>query len=127
MTLTVFYNTKCPVCEAGISWQKTKLLGLMEQGKIRFVDINFEPDALSAFDINIEDIRKRLHALDADDNLIVGADVAIAIWAMTPRGAWLARLLGNSLILPLTRIGYNLFAELLYFWNVKRGNWETQL
>lgn len=122
MTLIVFYNTHCPVCNAGISRQKTKLLALVQRGAITFEDINMRPDALAPFNIGIEDIRKRLHALD-NGALLVGADVAIAIWAMTPGEKWLARLLGNSLVLPLTRLGYNLFAELLYFYNIKRGHW----
>ena len=124
MTLTVFYNTKCPVCDAGISRQKTKLLALLQNDKIRFEDINFKPDALSSFGIGLEDIRKRLHALNSDSVLLVGADVAVAIWAMTPNEAWLAKLFGNRFVLPFVRLGYNLFAELLYFWNIKCGSWE---
>lgn len=123
MALTIFYNTKCPVCDAGISRQKRKLLDLLRQGKINFVDINFQPDALAGFGIGVEDIRKRLHALDDNGRPLVGVDVAIAVWAITPGEKWIAQLLGNRLILPLTRLGYNLFAELLYFWNIKRGSW----
>ena len=64
--LTVWYNTKCPVCDAGINWQKNRLLRAVKAGQIEFRDINLEPDALSAFGADIEDIRRRLYGLDAE-------------------------------------------------------------
>ena len=46
--LTVYYNTRCPVCDAGIDWQRNKLLALVRSGLVEFRDINEQPDALSA-------------------------------------------------------------------------------
>ena len=46
--LTVWYNTRCPVCDAGIDWQRNKLLAAVRAGRISFRDINEEPDALAA-------------------------------------------------------------------------------
>jgi predicted DCC family thiol-disulfide oxidoreductase YuxK len=45
--LTVYYNTKCPVCNAGIDWQRSRLVEAARAGIIEFRDINLEPDALS--------------------------------------------------------------------------------
>ena len=47
--LTVYYNTKCPVCNAGIDWQRSRLVQAARAGIIEFRDINLEPDALSRF------------------------------------------------------------------------------
>ena len=121
--LTVWYNTRCPVCDAGISRQKRRLIELVKAGRVEFRDINFEPEALSAFGASLEDIRRRLHAVDAEGRLLVGADVAIAVWAMTPGEGWLARLLGNPVTLPITRFAYDRFADLLYAWNRRKGHW----
>lgn len=88
-----------------------------------FRDINLEPDALMAFGIGLEDIRRCLHATDAAGRLLVGADVAVAVWRLTPGEGWLAGLFGNRLVLPLTRFGYDRFANLLYGWNRRRGHW----
>ncbi|AZO74330.1 MAG: DUF393 domain-containing protein [Mesorhizobium sp.] len=121
--LTVWYNTRCPVCDAGISRQKRRLIEAVKAGRIEFRDINFEPSALSAFGASLEDIRRRLHATDAGGRLLVGADVAIAVWRMTPGESWLAALLGNSIALPLTRFAYDRFADLLYAWNRRKGRW----
>lgn len=121
--LTVWYNTRCPVCDAGISRQKRRLIELVKAGRVEFRDINFEPAALAGFGASLEDIRRRLHAVDAEGRLLVGADVAIAVWAMTPGEGWLARLLGNPVTLPFTRFAYDRFADLLYAWNRRKGHW----
>jgi predicted DCC family thiol-disulfide oxidoreductase YuxK len=121
--LTVWYNTKCPVCKTGIEWQRGRLQRAARAGVIAFRDINLEPDALARFGAGIEDIRRRLHAVDADGHLYVGADCAIAIWLATPGQAWLGRLFGLRAIRPVTRVAYDRFADLLYAWNRRKGRW----
>ncbi|CDX12711.1 conserved hypothetical protein [Mesorhizobium plurifarium] len=121
--LTVWYNTRCPVCDAGISRQKRRLIEAVKSGHVEFRDINFEPEALSAFGASLEDIRRRLHATDSAGRLLVGADVAVAVWRLTPGEGWLASLFGNPVTLPLTRFAYDRFADLLYAWNRRKGHW----
>lgn len=121
--LTVWYNTRCPVCDAGITRQHNKLLAAVKAGTIEFRDINLEPKALAAYGATIEDIRRRLHATDDSGRLLVGADVAIAVWRLTPGEGWLAALLGNPAMRPLTRFAYDRFADLLYAWNRRKGRW----
>ena len=121
--LTVWYNTRCPVCDAGIRHQKRRLVEVVKAGRVEFRDINFEPTALSAFGASLDDIRRRLHATDSKGRLLVGADVAIAVWRLTPGEGWLASLFGNVIALPLTRIAYDRFADLLYSWNRRKGRW----
>ena len=121
--LTVWYNTRCPVCDAGIRRQKRRLVEVVKAGRVEFRDINFEPTALSAFGASLDDIRRRLHATDSKGRLLVGADVAIAVWRLTPGEGWLAAVFGNPLALPLTRFAYDRFADLLYAWNRRNGRW----
>ena len=66
--------------------------------------INEEPDALASYGASVDDVRCRLHATDETGRLIVGADVAIATWRITPGEGWLASLFGNRLMLPVTRL-----------------------
>ena len=115
--LVVWYNTRCPVCNGGINWQRSKLLAAVRAGEIAFKDINEQPDALAAYGASLDDVRRRLHATDAQGRLIVGADVAIAVWRATPGQSWIAALLGNRAVLPLTRFFYDRFADLLFAWN----------
>jgi predicted DCC family thiol-disulfide oxidoreductase YuxK len=114
--LVVWYNTRCPVCNAGISRQKRRLIEAVKTGRVEFRDINLEPEALARHHASLEDIRRRLHAADADGRLLVGADVAIAV-------GWLATMLGNPVVRPLTRLAYDRFADLLYAWNRRNGRW----
>ena len=111
--LVVCYNTRCPVCNAGIDRQRNKLIAAVEAGTIAFRDINLEPQALAAYGATLEDVRRRLHATDEAGRLIVGADVAIAVWRATPGERWLAALLGNPVVRPVTRLVYDRFADLL--------------
>jgi predicted DCC family thiol-disulfide oxidoreductase YuxK len=122
-SLVVWYNTRCPVCNGGIDWQRNKLVAAVRAGRIAFRDINEEPDALAAYGASLDDVRRRLHATDETGKLIVGADVAIAVWRATPGERWLATLLGNPVMLPVTRFGYDRFADLLFAWNKRKGHW----
>jgi predicted DCC family thiol-disulfide oxidoreductase YuxK len=121
--LIVWYNTRCPVCNGGIDWQRNKLLAAVRAGRILFKDINDEPDALAVYGASLDDVRRRLHATDEAGRLIVGADVAIAIWLLTPGEGWIAALFGNRLMLPVTRFGYDRFADALFAWNRWKGHW----
>jgi predicted DCC family thiol-disulfide oxidoreductase YuxK len=121
--LTIYYNTRCPVCDAGIDWQRNRLLAAVRAGTIAFRDINEEPDALARYGADVDDVRRRLHATDETGRLIVGADVAVALWRLTPGQGWLAALFGNRVMLPLTRFLYDRFADLLFAWNKRNGRW----
>ena len=122
-TLVVWYNTRCPVCAAGITRQRNRLLATVQSGAIVFRDINLEPDALATYGVSLEDIRRRLHATDGAGHLLIGADVAIAIWRLTSGERWLATLAGNPVVRPITRVVYDRFADLLYAWNRRKGRW----
>jgi predicted DCC family thiol-disulfide oxidoreductase YuxK len=121
--LTVWYNTRCPVCNGGINWQRNKLLAAVRAGTVEFKDINEQPDALARYGASLDDIRRRLHATDEAGRLIVGADVAVALWRITPGQGWLAALFGNRVTLPFTRFFYDRFADGLFAWNKRKGRW----
>jgi predicted DCC family thiol-disulfide oxidoreductase YuxK len=111
------------VCAAGINRQCNRLFAAAQRGTIAFRDINLEPDALATYGVSLEDIRRRLHATDGSGHLLIGADVAIAVWRLTPGERWLATLAGNPVVRPITRVVYDRFADLLYAWNRRKGRW----
>jgi len=55
--------------------------------------------------------------------LIVGADVAIAIWRVTKGEGWLASLFGNPAMPPVTRFAYDRFADVLFACDRRKGRW----
>jgi predicted DCC family thiol-disulfide oxidoreductase YuxK len=71
----------------------------------------------------VADVRRRLHAVDAEGRLHVGVDCAIAVWLRAPGGVWLGRVLSLPVIHQIARLGYDRFADLLYAWNRWRGRW----
>ena len=121
--LTVWYNTKCPVCNAGIDWQHNRLVRTARAGAIEFRDINLEPDALSGFGADVNDVRRRLHAVDADGRFFAGIACAIEIWRRTPGDEWLARVVGLPVIRQIAGFGYDRFADVLFAWNRWKRHW----
>jgi predicted DCC family thiol-disulfide oxidoreductase YuxK len=121
--LTVWYNTKCPVCNAGITWQRSRLVRAARAGAVEFRDINLERDALADFGAGVEDVRRRLHGVDAEGHLHLGIDCAIETWLRTPGHAWVGHLLGLPAIRQIARFGYDRFADVLYAWNRRKGHW----
>ena len=122
--LTIWYNTLCPICHAGVTWQKRLLLPLVQSGQIAFENINDQPMALSDHGvIDIELIRKRLHATTPDGGLLIGADVVIAIMQFSHWQRWLAAILKAKPIRPLAHHVYDGFAEWLYRWNRRKNRW----
>jgi predicted DCC family thiol-disulfide oxidoreductase YuxK len=121
--LTVWYNTKCPVCDAGIARQRRRLRRAARDGAIEFRDINLEPDALARFGAGVDDVRRRLHAVDEVGRLHVGADCAIEIWKRTPGEAWIGRLVGLPGFRAAARFAYDRFADRLFAWNRRAGRW----
>jgi predicted DCC family thiol-disulfide oxidoreductase YuxK len=119
--LTVWYNTKCPVCNAGINHQRNRQLRAVRAGAMEFRDINQEPEALAAYGATVEAARRRLHATDAAGTLYTGADCAIEIWRRTPGDGWLVWVAG--VCRPVSRFVYDRFADVLYAWNRRRGHW----
>ncbi|RZN31206.1 DCC1-like thiol-disulfide oxidoreductase family protein [Bradyrhizobium sp. Leo121] len=117
----VWYNMRCPVCCNGVDWQRNKLLAAVRVGTICFKDINEQPDALASYGATVDDVRRGLHATDEAGRLILGADVAI--WWLTPGEGKLATLLGNRVMLPVTRLAYDWFTDMLFAWNKRKGRW----
>jgi predicted DCC family thiol-disulfide oxidoreductase YuxK len=113
----VYFNSACPVCDAGIRYQRAK----MEGCAVEFVDLHAHPELARELDLDLEVLRERLHVRDSGGQLQVGTRAFAALWSQTPGQrplAWLARRLG-WLAEPLYRLG----ARLLYRWNRWRGHW----
>ncbi len=114
---TVYYNSACPVCEAGICHQRAR----MQDSAVDWIDLHARPELARELGIDIELLRERLHVRDAAGQMHVGARAFALLWSRT-RGqrwlAWLARRLA-WLAGPL----YNVLARQLYRWNRRRGHW----
>ena len=117
----VYYNSACPVCDAGIAYQQRKLHG--SDARIDWIDVHADNGAVAEVGAELEFVRERLHVLDQQGVKQVGSEAFRALWALTPRQRWLAWLSGLPLVRSLWRWSYNGFAAALYRWNRLRGRW----
>lgn len=114
---TVYYNSACPVCDAGIRRQR----GKMQDCPVNWVDVHARPELAQELGIDLESLRERLHVRDASGRLHVGERALARLWSNTRGQRWLAWLTGGLRWLsgPL----YNIVARVLYRWNRRRGHW----
>ncbi|MGB3721432.1 MAG: DUF393 domain-containing protein [Pacificimonas sp.] len=120
--LTVYYNSACPVCKAGIEDQQARMIRRDVRGNAEWVDIACNADVIAPLGLEVEAVRHSLHVVE-DGRMRIGADAFLALARVTPGQRWLVPLLGNPVMLPLTRFAYDRFADLLYWWNRRRGRW----
>jgi len=119
--LKVYYNSACPVCDAGIRGQKRRMDGCPVD--VEWIDIHSHPEALMEIGASQEFVRERLHVVDEGGELRIGADAFRALWAHTPDQTGLARLAGLPVLRVLARSAYNAYAALLYRWNRINRRW----
>ena len=122
MPSKVYYNSACPVCNAGIKDQRRRM---QECGvdDIEWVDVHNNPDAVSEVGSSLEQVRERLYVKDNNGQINIGADAFIHLWQQTPNQRWLAWLFQLPIIRALARLIYNGFAWLLYRWNRALKHW----
>ncbi len=122
MTKTkVYYNSACPVCAAGIAAQQRKLEGC--DAEVDWIDVHADNEAVEEIDADLEFVRERLHVVDEAGVLQVAAEAFQALWQLSPRRRWLARMSGLPILGSLIRWSYNRFTALLYRWNRWYGRW----
>ncbi len=119
--LKVYYNSACPVCDAGIRGQKERMAACPAQAE--WIDVHNHADAAKQIGAEREFVRERLHVVDEHGRLHVGAEAVRALMERTPGQRWLARVMGLRLMRPLAGWCYNRFARLLYAWNRSKGHW----
>ena len=122
MSSKVYYNSACPVRNAGIKGQRQcmEACGIED---IEWVDVHTNPEAVSEVSASLEQVRERLHVKESDGQLNVGADAFTRLWSQTRGQRWLAKLLRLPVLKQLTHLAYNVFARLLYRWNRAKGHW----
>lgn len=116
---TVYYNSACPVCRAGVEWEQ----GRASSCEIEWIDVHHAPDAVADVGAGLEDVRERLHVRDAEGRVLVGADAVAFVMGTRPTQRWLARLSALPGVRSVMRWAYDPFASVLYRWNRGRGRW----
>jgi predicted DCC family thiol-disulfide oxidoreductase YuxK len=137
--IKVYYNSACPVCDAGIKSQKGRMeacrinnpvyrdaLKSADGITVEWIDIAHNPKVLQTLGVSREAVRERLHVVDETDTTQVGIDAFAVLWVYTPRLKLLAHFVRLPVIHTLARLIYNAFAAGLYYRNTKKGRWTVE-
>lgn len=115
----VFYNSACPICDAGIKYLQTKT----RDANVSYEDVHLDHTLLAQLNVPIDVVRERLHVIDEHQQLQVGIDAFITIWRHSERGQWKARFFSTPVIHLVSSWLYNALARCLYRWNRSKNRW----
>ena len=118
-TCDIYYNEACPICRAeiGIYRKKAARLGL----SYGFVDTNASPEALAAFGLTTDDIKRRLYIIDGAGQARGGVDAFREIWKRLPGWRRVSRALGNPVLYFLAAFIYDGLMVPVLYWCNQRG------
>jgi predicted DCC family thiol-disulfide oxidoreductase YuxK len=114
-----YFNSTCPVCSTEIG--RCRRVPAGAGNDMAWHDINDMPEALAAYGVDIEAVRRKLHVIDRDGRLLVGVPAFAALWRELPGHRWLARIAVQPVLLPLWTVLYDALAWALYHWNKRRA------
>lgn len=119
--LEVFYNSACPVCDAGILAERARM---QKAGRdAAWKDIAADSALVCEIGADLDKVRHSLHVRDGTGQIFIGADAIARLMQETPGQAWLGRFMMWRPVRPLTRWFYDRFADRLYAWNRSQGRW----
>ncbi len=117
--LSVYFNSACPICNAGIGTQKKRSTACSIQWK----DVHKDNSLVCELKQKLITVRKYLHVSDASGQQHVGINAFIILWQNSPKELWKARLFCLPLIRQLSQLIYFAFANGLYSWNKLLKRW----
>ncbi len=88
-----------------------------------FTDMTAAPDALVDAGLTFDDVRRHFYVRDSEGALHRGADAAAVLWRMTRGRRWMGWLISLPILRTVSRLSYDIFADLLYTWNRRKGRW----
>lgn len=115
----VYYNSACPVCDAGVCAIRDRLPG----DSVEWIDVHARPEVLTPLGLQLEDVRERLHLVDASGAKRIGIDAIAGVLTLSPRWRWFARPMQWPGLRAISAWLYNTFARQLYRWNRSRSHW----
>ena len=117
--LNVYFNSACPVCNAGINTQKQRSTACT----INWKDVHQDNSLSIELGRSLSTVRKYLHVLDTNGQRYLGINAFIVLWQNSPKEQWKAKLFSRPIIQQLAQLGYFAFANGLYAWNKIGQRW----
>ncbi|MBK5941551.1 thiol-disulfide oxidoreductase DCC family protein [Halochromatium roseum] len=105
--LKTFFDGGCPLCSREIAHYRK----IDRDGRIQWIDITQEADALAGAGLDLPSAMRRLHVQASDGRLLSGVEAFVAIWQRLPRWYLLAGLVTRLRLTQPLEWGYQRFAE----------------
>ena len=106
--VTCFHDGECPLCNLEINAMKK----LDKEGKINWVDISNDEEALAKAGLTYKQTMDRMHVIDENQQLQTGVLGFLQIWKQLPYYRRLAQIVENApLLLPVLEFFYRIFAH----------------
>lgn len=117
----ILYNAVCPVCHAGAC--EIEKRAALAKANVVLTDVSQNAEALHRAGVTLDQVRLKMHAIDANGRVLAGMPAVAVAWAATPPYRPLGRLMQ---IAPFSWIGagvYHVSAYVLWGWNRACGRW----
>lgn len=88
MQLTLFYDSRCPLCLA----EMRQLQAYDETGRLHFIDLNTDDFRQRYPHIDPDQANRILHGELDNGEILVGLDVTYRAWSLVGKHKWLAML-----------------------------------
>jgi predicted DCC family thiol-disulfide oxidoreductase YuxK len=95
----------------------------MARCRVEWNDVHTQLGIHNEVSSDLEFVRKRLHAIDEKGEIKVGIEAFEVIWRNSPNEHWKAKIISFPVIKPISIFLYNIFAWLLYKWNLWKHHW----
>lgn len=106
MTLTIFYDSQCPLCLA----EMQQLKAYDNDNRIHLVSLHAEDFHLHYPHIDREKADQILHGMQDNGEMLYGLDVTCSAWTLVGKYKWL-KVLRWPLVQPVADIVYLVFAR----------------
>jgi predicted DCC family thiol-disulfide oxidoreductase YuxK len=108
----VLYNSVCPVCHAGACDLERRRA--VAKAGVTLTDVSQDGDALRRAGVTLDQVRLKMHAIDADGRVLAGMPAVALAWAVTPPYRPLGKIMQ---VAPFSWIGagvYHVLAHVLW-------------
>ena len=120
--IEVYYNSACPVCDAGVRNQQ-RVMDNPAASDANWIDMTKDGNALKDDSLSLDHVRRHIFVRDAEGRLHRGADAFAVLFEATPGRRWIGRMMMLPGLRGLSRLLYDWFADRLYSWNKRHGRW----
>jgi predicted DCC family thiol-disulfide oxidoreductase YuxK len=119
--IEILYNGRCPVCRAGACDLERRAHAA--RAGVVFFDVTRHPEKLAQAGVTVDEVRRKMHAIDADGRVLRGMPAVSRAWAVTPPYRFLGAITRTAPFSWASAALYHLAAHLLYFWNRACKRW----